>query len=820
MLFPGGRADEQGLQKGRNPAIENNTAIVNSNYSFPQQEPPGSTVPFPRLLLLFFTSFTLLSYEIFLTRLISALFLKYFSVLAISMAMAGLGIAGVLVQILSDRGRWSTDGGVLFGIGCGLVASLVFVPFYIVLFRIPNYLLTTIDLLGVFIFVTVCIIPFFLGGLILSSAYHRFPCQVDRIYTADLIGAAGGTLSAFFSLRLIGGFSSILFSTITAAMALVMISHSSGRNRRFQAIAILALAICFFLIQNAYSLLKFPHPSRKTGVNQFEKWSEMGLTTVARFSGFTGEGISEKTGPIDPHTFKFISHDYNSSTMAVNPGLARREISKFKNQISSFPFHFRPSSSVLVLGAGGGKEVYTAMVSGAAKVTAVEFNRVIVEDIMLGELKDFSGSLYKKENIEVIVDEARNFLNRNEKKFDVIIPVMGSTPGLVAAGCYLFSTEYLQTVEAYQSYLDHLTPRGVFSFVSFFKEEGYQSRLSSPYRILATIKEVLERNGLDPTRHIIVVGGKLSSTDKLYSHAVCAVFSPTPFSEDDSLKAQNTARKMGFELIYSPFEKKDILISRFIENQDVERFYNISPVEIRPVSDNRPFYYDYRKKQASEGEESESEYIHIVHSIVLIFAFYVLALLILPLIFGYRSTHPEAKLNILRELGYFFFLGAGFVIVELTLMQKAQFMLGIPAYGFFTAVFSFTFFMGLGSRAARKINSPRSTLLAIVLFMSLYSLTLFLTWDFLVQSTSPWPTISKLALLVVLFAPVSFVCGFPFVLGIRKHARDKATAWMWAINAATATMGSVVVTLIWMEWGFFKTLLAGLGCYVMAFLLL
>jgi hypothetical protein len=736
------------------------------------------------------------------------------------MAMAGLGIAGVLVQILSDRGRWSTDEGLLFGIGCGLVGSLVFVPFYIVLFRIPNYLLTTIDLFLVFIFVTVCILPFFFGGLILSSAYQNFPCQVDRIYTADLIGAAGGTLSAFFSLRLTGGFSSILFSSIAAAMVVVMISRSSGRNRRFLAMVILAMAVCFFLIQNSYSLLKFPHPSRKPGVNQFERWSEMGLTTIARFSGFTGEGVSEKSGSIDPHAFKFISHDYNSSTMAVNPDLARREISKFKNQISSFPFHFRPSSRVLVLGAGGGKEVYTAMVSGAGRVTAVEFNRVIVEDIMLGELKDFSGSLYKKENIEVIVDEARNFLNRNKKKFDVIIPVMGSTPGLVAAGCYLFSTEYLQTIEAYQSYLDHLTPQGIFSFVSFFKEEDYQSRLSSPYRVLSTIKEVLKRNGLDPTRHIIVVGGKLSSTDKLYSYAVCAVFSPTPFSEDDSLAAQNIARKMGFGLIYSPFEKKDILISRFIENQDVERFYNISSVEIRPVSDNRPFYYDYRKKAAIKGEESKSEYIHIIHSIVLIFAFYVLILLVLPLIFGFRSAHPGVRANILRELGYFFFLGAGFVIVELTLMQKAQFMLGIPAYGFFTAVFSFTFFMGLGSRAARKINSPRSILLIIVLFMALYSLALFFSWDFLLNSTSSWATISKVALLVFLFAPVAFVCGFPFVLGIRKYAQEKAVAWMWAINAATATMGSVAVTLIWMEWGFFKTLLAGLGCYVMAFLLL
>jgi hypothetical protein len=340
--------------------VESSPSIVSSN----------------RLCLLFFTSFSLLSYEIFLTRIISALFLKYFSVLAISMAMAGLGIAGVLVQILSDRGKWSASDNSLFWVGCGLVGSLIFLPFYVVYFHVPNYLLTTIDLLKLLVFVGMCILPFFFGGLILSSAYHRFPVQVDRVYTADLLGAAGGTLAAFFTLRFTGGFSSILFSAITGAFALVTISRFLHRIRRFQAVTILVFTVCFFLIQNFYLVLKFPHPSRKPGMNQFEKWSEMGLTTVARFSNFVGEGISEKAGPIDPHTFKFISHDYNSSAMAVNPKLAQRETLKFVSQISSFPFRFKPSSHVLVLGAGGGKEVYTALISGARKITAVEFNRV------------------------------------------------------------------------------------------------------------------------------------------------------------------------------------------------------------------------------------------------------------------------------------------------------------------------------------------------------------------------------------------------------------------------------------------------------------
>ena len=465
-----------------------------------------------RLFYLFFTSFALLSYEIFLTRIISALFLKYFSVLAISMAMAGLGMAGVLVQVLADRGRWSSDSDRLFGIGCALVASLVFLPFYVVFIPVPNYLLTSIDLFRLLVFVSVCILPFFFGGLILSDAYHRFSSQVGRVYTADLTGAAGGTLAAFFTLRVTGGFSSIGFCATAAALALVMISGSSHRTRRLQAMSILVVVVCLFSIQHFLAVLKFPHPSRKPGVTQFEKWSEMGLTTIARLSSFTGDGLSKKAGMMDPHIFKFISHDYNSSTMAVNPSLAQREMSKVLSQISSFPFHYKPSSEVLILGAGGGKEVYTALASGVEKVTAVEFNRVIVEDIMLGELLDFSGGLYQKDKVVAVVDEARNFLNRVDKKFDVIVPVMGSTPGLVAAGCYLFSSEYLQTVEAYRRYLEHLTARGVFSFVCFFK--GFERHIGPPYRVLATIKEVLQKKGLDPPRHMMVVGGEVASSPR------------------------------------------------------------------------------------------------------------------------------------------------------------------------------------------------------------------------------------------------------------------------------------------------------------------
>jgi hypothetical protein len=104
--------------------------------------------------------------------------------------------------------------------------------------------------------------------------------------------------------------------------------------------------------------------------------------------------------------------------------------------------------------------------------------------------------------------------------------------------------------------------------------------------------------------------------------------------------------------------------------------------------------------------------------------------------------------------------------------------------------------------------------------MVIFSLALTRVWGYCVKWTSTWTIEGKVALVVVCLAPLGFICGFPFVIGMRKFAREKAVAWMWAINAATATMGSVLVMLIWMEWGFLKTLLMGLGCYVVAFLLL
>jgi len=360
-----------------------------------------------------------------------------------------------------------------------------------------------------------------------------------------------------------------------------------------------------------------PHPSGRKNVNEWEQWSEFGLTTVARKTHFTGVGISEKSKPLSTSLFKAIRHDYNSLTLAVKGDLKGEDLERFKDQLFNFPLQFKEKPRVLVLGSGGGKEVFAALACGAQEVTAVEFNRVIVEDIVQRYLKDFSGGIYRQPKVRVLVDEARNYLNRSRDRFDVILPITGTTPRLLAASCYVFSTEYLQTKEAYRSYLEHLTPKGVFSFKASLKQSEL-NQFKPHYRMLAAIKEVLRESGRKPQEHILVVGGLVQeSFGSDYSLAV--LFSPTAFSREDVKHAQDVAREMGFGVIFSPYSHQDNLLSRFLLAQNAGNFFRSSSLDIRPVVDDRPYYYHHLKLDADWKFNEVPEYFRLILIISMIF---------------------------------------------------------------------------------------------------------------------------------------------------------------------------------------------------------
>src|SRR5205814_3267625 len=80
----------------------------------------------------------------------------------------------------------------------------------------------------------------------------------------------------------------------------------------------------------------------------------------------------------------------------------------------------RTPFSALVIGPGGGRDLLTALVFGADRVEGVEVNPIIARDVMLGEFRDFSGSIYANPRVSVAIDDGRSYVRRSNERYDII----------------------------------------------------------------------------------------------------------------------------------------------------------------------------------------------------------------------------------------------------------------------------------------------------------------------------------------------------------------------------------------------------------------
>src|SRR5579871_2921017 len=124
--------------------------------------------------------------ELSLTRIFSVVVFYYLAILAISIALFGLGAGGVFSYVVAGwkaplftkLGRLSALNGLLTVAALGVILAQEGNPdgWRIALIYFPTAL------------------PFSISGAILSLAVSETMERVDRVYFADLLGAAGGCL--------------------------------------------------------------------------------------------------------------------------------------------------------------------------------------------------------------------------------------------------------------------------------------------------------------------------------------------------------------------------------------------------------------------------------------------------------------------------------------------------------------------------------------------------------------------------------------------------------------------------------------------------
>ncbi len=85
------------------------------------------------------------------------------------------------------------------------------------------------------------------------------------------------------------------------------------------------------------------------------------------------------------------------------------------------------------------------------------------------------------------------------------------------------------------------------------------------------------------------------------------------------------------------------------------------------------------------------------------------------------------------------------------------------------------------------------------------------------------PFAAKLAISALILAPLAFVMGMPFPVGLRTLASENTSSnsieWAWAMNAGSSVLGSVLAIVIAIQFGLNVTLACGAAAYFAALLL-
>jgi len=82
----------------------------------------------------------------------------------------------------------------------------------------------------------------------------------------------------------------------------------------------------------------------------------------------------------------------------------------------------------------------------------------------------------------------------------------------------------------------------------------------------------------------------------------------------------------------------------------------------------------------------------------------------------------------------------------------------------------------------------------------------------------PLPGALKIAVSLVLIAPLAFFMGMPFPLALVRvaAARPALVPWAWGINGCPSVLSAILAILLAMSLGFNAVVLIAIGLYVVA----
>ena len=783
--------------------------------------------PYKLHLSIALLSAAIIAFQLALIQVLANVQWYHFAYMIISVALLGFGAAGTMLALferkLTSYIEWLLPLLMLVtAIIMAIITGILQAPFT----RFDSYLLFTgYSHIGRLLFTYLLFfIPFFFGALALGLVFVKQVAQIGKIYFVNLSGSGiGGILALALIQR---NFPNQLpaFIAILPLIAGVLILPKSKHIIHTLFLFAAVLIIGWKIYQPPTLILSQYKDISKTlllpgAMVSLKKTSPYGIIEAVSSPALRyAPGMSltaEKTAQIKMALF--INGDWFG---AVTDWKRSDTSSILDYTTAALPYIIKDRSKVLVLRSGTGIDVAYAFTRHAKSVTAVEPNSVMLSTLK-NELANSTDSLFYHPGISIHQLEARTFVLTDTAHYDLItMPLLGTFGG--ASGLYALQEQFILTKEALYEMWTRLYAGGVISISSWM---DYPAR--SPLKILSTMVEVLDNAGVkDPRNHIAAIRSWGTIT---------FVMTKSPLQQGEINHVRSFCETMMFDPAILPGLRAEerAIFNQFQDNRffeyldkiistDRKTFYRDYDFNIRPATDNKPYFSQFIKWENLNrlarffGNRSipffELGYLIVIVTFIQIF----IASLILILIPLFKlSWKGKNKLEVIL---YFSGIGLGYMFVEIVFIQRFILYFGNPVYAASAVITSLLIFSGLGSNASANLakgNRLQVIFTLIVLILLLYS---FLLTPVL-RETIHLPLFHKIFIVLVLIAPLAFFMGMPFPQGLSSLSKinPQVIPWAWGINGCVSVFSTALATIIAVEMGFTWVMLLAALAYSFAF---
>ena len=811
----------------------------------------------PPLLSVFILSAAALAYEVLLIRLFSIIHWHHFAFMVISIALLGYGVSGSLITVFQRRLLDNYDS--VF-IGNILLFGLSSISCFIIVQHLPFNTLEILwdssqwqRLLLSYLLLT---LPFFFVANALALTLMRYHQHIPQVYGIDLIGAGLGAVLVMVLLQI---FTPDIVLRVLALFGLsagfFALTNFSARYKQLTVAVLLVGMIAIvltpqrwldlslseykglaqtLLIKDASLLQSHSSPVSQTSVVE---------SPLIPFRHAPGMSLQSPAGPPEQLA---VFRDGDEMT-AIDHVTDKKSLEYHDYMSSALPYHVhRSPRNVLILYSATGTQILQAHLHEIPEIDAVEPD-VQLTQLITETFADYYDWHKLKDKVKIHTISARG-MAVTQKKYDlIIIGPSGSSAG-GSAGVHALSTSYDYTVEALQSYLKLLADDGLLS-VTLWTSTPARGNL----KLFATAVEAMKKAGIDnPENNIAWIRSWNTATLLLKNTALTTeqINAVREFSQTRSfdlawLNGLQSDEANRFQQLQEPvfYLAARSILKQGDSKESGSRFIEQYKYDIQASTDNIPYFNNYfrwssLKEFLSLPGRAGISMIGVGYPTLLLTlvqaAITAFVLILLPLLFMKSDKKEDDKGEDDKKRAgrrrniiiYYLAIGLAFLFIELAFIQKFTLILSQPLYAIAVALCAFLVFSGLGSLYVEyRLRTKTEDIAAVILrravtMIGLLTVIYIIVLPQISATIMALPETARIVSAFILAAPLAFVMGMPFPLGLNmlKQTSPDLIPWAWGINGCASVLSAILAVLLAIEIGFNGVMSIAVILYVIAWI--